>query len=120
MTIAEASRQYKIPNDIVSEYEQIGLPGKQKRTDGFWECDSRDLELLSLMVTLHQIGFETAEVKTYIQLVLKGKGTERARLDILNRRREQALKEIHLHEGEIDLLDYLRYELQPYPTKNNN
>lgn len=120
MTIVEASRQYKIPDAIISEYEKLSIPGKQAKESGLWECSSRDLELLSLMVTLHQSGLSTEDVKVYIRLVLKGKGTEKARLQILNRRREEALKELHLHESEVDLLDYLRYELQRDISNKSN
>ena len=120
MTIAQASRQYKIPAAIVAEYEQLGIPGKQENENGRWECSPRDLELLSLMATLHQSGLGAEDVKAYIRLVLKGKGTEKARLQILNRRREEALEELHHHEGEVDLLDYLRYELQKCMSDKKN
>lgn len=112
MTIEEASKQYEIPAYIRKEYEQLGLYGKQRNETGSWECDRRDLENMSLMVTLHQAGFEETEVKRYMNLILPGTGTEAEQLKMLNRRRDSAMSKIRFYEGQIDLLDYLRYELQ--------
>ena len=112
MTIEEASKQYEIPDYIREEYERLGLRGKTRDKAGSWECDRYDLEYLGLMVTLHQIGFERADVKTYMNLVFRGKCTKAERLKMLNRKRDKAMESIHFCEGQIDLLDYLRYELE--------
>lgn len=112
MTIEEASKQYEIPAYIRKEYEQLDLCGKEQDKTGSWECDECDLEYLSLMVTLHQIGFEGTEVKEYIKLVFQGMGTKAERMKMLNRKRDDAMSKIHFCEEQIDLLDYLRYELQ--------
>lgn len=110
MTMDEAGKQYEIPDNVLEEYEC--LCEKQKSEIGVWECTEQDLEYLSLMVTLHQIGFVPGEVKKYMKLVLQGKETAQVRLAMLNRERGKSMEEIHLCEGRVDLLDYLRYELQ--------
>ena len=47
-----------------------------------------------------------------MNLVFRGKCTKAERLKMLNRKRDKAMESIHFCEGQIDLLDYLRYELE--------
>ena len=57
MTINEASEKYKIPLEVLYEYESWGLCSSVKKVMGNWHYDDRDLEYLSLIMTLHDIGF---------------------------------------------------------------
>ena len=79
---------------------------------GAWQYDDRDLELLSLIMTLHDIGFSTEEIETYMRLLLEGTHTDTARLQMLNRKRDAALDEIHFREKQLERLDYLRHEIR--------
>ena len=76
MTIYEASARYQIPLDILRDYERWGLCGAVKKVMGAWQYDDRDLELLSLIMTLHDIGFSTEEIETYMRLLLEGTHTD--------------------------------------------
>lgn len=116
MTISEASEKYNIPLEILREYESWGLCGSVKKVMGAWHYDDRDLEKLSLIMTLHDIGFECEEVETYMRLLLEGRSTNSRRLKMLNQKREQTLDEIHFKEKQMDRLDYLRHRLR----KNQN
>lgn len=71
MTIEEASRQYHIPMKILREYESWGLCGAVKKVMGAWQYDDTDIERLSTILTLHDIGFTSREVETYMHLLLK-------------------------------------------------
>lgn len=112
MTINEASERYKIPIKILREYESWGLCGEVKKVMGSWHYDERDIERLSTIMTLHDIGFTNVEVKKYMQLLLKGKSTEKERLKMLGKKRNGTLDEIHFKEKQLDRLDYLRFEIQ--------
>lgn len=112
MTIQEASDRYQIPINILKEYESWGLCGAVKKVMGAWQYDDEDLERLSLIMTLHDIGFTTEEVETYMRLTLEQAGSERERLRMLNRKREAALDELHFRERQLERLDYLRHEIQ--------
>ena len=91
MTIQEASERYHIPMEILKEYEAWGLCGTVKRVMGAWQYDDQDLERLSLIMTLHDSGFENEEVEEYMRLLLEEKNTEKQRMEMLNRRRGTAL-----------------------------
>ena len=74
MTINEASERYKIPIKILQEYESWGLCGEVKKIMGSWQYDDSDIERLSTIMTLHDIGFTNDEVEEY----MRGKTNENA------------------------------------------
>ena len=110
MTIDEASERYNIPVSILREYESWGLCGEVKKVMGTWQYDKSDLEKLSVIMTLHDVGFENGEVEAYMRLLLSGASTEEERMRMLRKRREGTLDEIHFRERQLDRLDYLREE----------
>lgn len=112
MTIDEASAAYKIPIEILKEYESWGLCEEVKKVMGDWKYDDSDLEKLSLIMTLHDIGFDTAEVRTYMELLLEARDTADERMRMLDEKRGKTLDEIHLREKQLDRLDYLRYKIR--------
>ena len=112
MTIDEASTCYNIPLDILRKYENWGLCGAVKKVMGAWQYDDQDIERLSMIMTLHDIGFLNDEVESYMRLLLEGESTEEQRLDMLNRRRSATLDEIHFREMQLDRMDYLRHKIR--------
>ena len=112
MTIHEASERYNIPLEILREYESWGLCGAVKQVMGSWQYDDTDLERLSLIMTLHDAGFESPEIETYMRLLLEQPHTEEQRLRMLEEKRTAALDEIHFKERQLQRLDYLRHEIR--------
>ena len=101
MTIEEASRQYHIPMKILREYESWGLCGAVKKVMGAWQYDDTDIERLSTILTLHDIGFTSREVETYMRLLLEQEGDHRARLRMLDQKRQATLDDIHFPEKQL-------------------
>ena len=89
-----------------------GLCGAVKKVMGAWQYDDTDIERLSTIMTLHDIGFTSQEVETYMRLLLEQEGTDRARLRMLDEKRRVALDDIHFREKQLERLDYLRHELR--------
>lgn len=112
MTIQEASERYKIPIKILREYESWGLCGAVKKVMGDWQYDDQDLERLSMIMTLHDIGFTNEETEAYMCLLLRGGSTERERLRMLDEKRTAALDEIHFRERQLERMDYLRHQIR--------
>ena len=110
MTKEEASKNYRIPIEILDEYESWGLCGSVKQVMGHWQYDDQDLEQLSLIMALHDIGLSAPET-------LEESGTEQRRMNILNALRDRKLDEIHLKEKQVERLDYLRYKLRGQGAK---
>ena len=112
MTKEEASERYQIPIAILDEYESWGLCSAVKQVMGVWQYDDQDLERLSTIMALHDMGFDVKEVERYMRLLLSDADTRRERLRMLERRRNAALDEIHLKEKQLQRLDYLRYQMR--------
>mgnify|MGYP001623119406 FL=1 len=98
MTIDEVSRCCGIPLKALQEY------------------DNADPERLSVLITLHQIGFESAEIEAYMKLLEK-EDSDGQRLRILERKRRRLLDEIHFQEKQLSQLDYLRYSIRKKQSK---
>lgn len=110
MTIQEVSEKYKIPIEILQDYESWGLCGAGEMAMDSWRCDDGALERLSTIMTLHEIGFTSGEIEAYMRLLRKGSAAEQ--VEMLNNKRAGTLAEIHLKEKQLDRLDYLRFEIQ--------
>ena len=98
MTIDEVSRCCGIPIKVLQEN------------------DNTDPERLSVLITLHQIGFESAEIEAYMKLLEK-EDSDGQRLRILERKRRRLLDEIHFQEKQLSQLDYLRYSIRKKQSK---
>lgn len=112
MTIEEASERYQIPIAILKEYESWGLCDTVKKVMGVWQYDDTDLERLGMIMTLHDIGFNKQEVEIYMRLLLSDENTEDLRMQMLNKKREMELDEIHFKEMRLNRLDYLRFQIK--------
>ena len=99
MTIKEVNERYKIPIRMLQEYESWGLFKGIEKVMGAWHYAESDIELLSTIITLYDIGFTNAEVKRYARLLLIGKSTEKERLKMLSEKRIRTLDEIHFEEN---------------------
>ena len=112
MTAEEVSQRYRIPVKVLEEYHCWGLCGAVRMAMADWQYDDRDLERLSAIMALHDIGFPSAEVEEYMKLLLQGPAAEKERLKMLDRLRRNALEDIHLKEKQLARMDYLRGEIR--------
>ncbi len=119
MTKEEVSEHYCIPISILDEYREMGLCDAVRMAMDDWHYDDEDLERLSMIMALHDMGFQKEEVESYMKLLIEGDSTEQARMKILDEHRKKALDEIHLRERQLDRMDYLRHEIRENLKKNN-
>ena len=116
MTIKEAVERYRIPEEILDEYESWGFCCKNDKNIGDRQYDQTDIERLSLIMTLHDVGFSGAEAERYMRLALSDKDTSKERTEMLRKKRNGTLDEIHTKQEQLDRLDFLRFEI----TKSNH
>lgn len=112
MTADEVIKQYGIPEHILVEYHEWGLCGAVRVAMEDWQYSDTDLERLSDIMALHDMGFEPEEVEAYMRLALKGDTTKAQRLQMLNKNRSRVLDEIHYKEKQLEHMDYLRHEMR--------
>ncbi len=110
MTIDEASRKFSIPIEILSKYKNGNRCGAA--IEGACQYDDGDLERLSMIMTLYDIGFSAEETNAYLHLLSQGDAALNKRLEMLEQRRSRTLDEIHFREKQMDCLDYLRHQIQ--------
>lgn len=112
MTIDEVSKRYNIPQEILQQYADWGLCPAVKEVMEAWEYDDRDIERLSMVMTLHDIGFDGGDVEAYMRLQLQGDASGEERLRLLEQKRSSLLDEIHFKEKQLEHIDYLRHQLR--------
>lgn len=101
MTREEVLRRHKIPAQILDEYEPQGQ-----------EYNDSDIERISTIMTLNDIGFKKEDIKAYMLLEQIGVSTLKERLEILEVKRSAILDEMHKNEKQLECLDYLRYKMK--------
>lgn len=89
-----------------------------KTVMGAWQYDDEDIEHLSMIMTLHDIGFEQDEIASYMRLLLRGDSTGAERMRILKQQRDKTLDEIPFQERRPDRLDDLRRQMRKQSEKN--
>jgi len=114
MTKQEASEKYQIPISILDEYEKWNLCDSVEKVMGAWQYDDRDIERLSVIMTLHNIGFCQSEISDYMNLLLSDRDTNSERLAMLNQKRSAELDEIHFKEAQLEQIDYLRHQINKH------
>lgn len=112
MTFSEASKKYNIPVEIMHEYERMELYGEIKKAVNPGHYDDSDIKWLSIIMTLHDVGFSSKEAAKYITLIMQGECSKNERLKMLDNKRSITLDEIHSKEKQLDRLDYLRYKIK--------
>ena len=112
MTRQEISRRYQIPLDVLLAYEQWTFCGAAGQRADARQYDDSDLERLSTVMTLLEIGFCMPEAEAYLRLALEGVPADARRLRMLEARRGAILEEIHGRERQLQRLDCLRHALR--------
>lgn len=112
MTESEVCERFHIPEKILEEYKCWGLCGAVRLAMDNWQYDDTDLERLSMIMALHDMGFQKDEVEIYMRLLIKGDITRRERMKMLDAKRSRTLDEIHLKEKQLEHMDYLRHEMR--------
>lgn len=117
MNKKEVSQKYRIPVEVLDEYESWGLCNVVKYVMGEWQYDDQDLERLSTIMALHDVGFNNEEVKEYMHLLLETSDSKEEIITLLNDRRVKKLQQIHLQEKQLDRIDYLKFKMKELKEK---
>ena len=111
MTEEEIKKRYNIPPSLLDEYKRRGLCGEVKKVMDDWQFDESDIEKLSMILTLYDVGFSCDEIEIFMKLYAKGDSTKKEHARMLTEKREGTLDEIHFKEEQLSRLDYLRHQM---------
>ncbi|WCG36133.1 MerR family transcriptional regulator [Companilactobacillus farciminis] len=117
MNKKEVSQKYQIPVSILDEYESWGLCNVVKFVMGEWQYDDQDIERLSTIMALHDMGFKNNEIEKYMRLLLETKNSSDEIIQLLTKKRQNKLDQIHFQEKQLERIDYLRYKIKKSQEK---
>lgn len=117
MTRNEVAVRYQIPEEILDEYETCKLFGTGKQAIAERQYEESDIETVSMIMTLHDIGFTKKESEIYMELYLSEADTIKQQLQMLEKKRSASLDEIHIKEAQLNSLDYLRHKIKMNQNK---
>ena len=96
MNINEISLAYNVPVDCIQDFENQGFFDEVKQINGKKIYEEKDIQKLSFLMTLKNVGMSIQDMKKYIQYISEGDSTLSQRIDMLTRYRQ-------------DILDYFIY-----------
>ena len=109
MTRQEISERYCVSAKVLDAYERCLAGNKDgQKCSAHHHYTEQDLAQISLLLTLHDLGFSSQEAQEYMRLCQCRYETSRRRLAMLEKRRADFLEEIHRKEKQLDRVDYLR------------
>lgn len=111
MKIKEVSERYNISISTLRYYEKVGLFKDVQRVHGIREYEDKDIERLSLILTLKKVGLTIANISTFIQLDKEGNMSKSKRIEILKNERQKVLHDIHTQQKNLETLDCMLYHL---------
>lgn len=118
MKIKEVSDKYNVAMSTLRYYEKVGLFNDVLRIHGIREYDDKDIQRLSLILSLKNMGFNIQGISRYIELEQLGEKTKNQRIQMLKCERVKLLDDIHKQQKCLDTLDCFLYQLKGCCEKN--
>ena len=112
MTKEEIQERYGIPKTVLDEYHKMGLCHSVQDVMEAWQYDDEDIERLSMIMALHDVGFDKSEVEYWLQSMINDSHSVAGIIKMINEKRKQALNEIHFQEKRLERLDYLKHNIK--------
>lgn len=107
MTIAEVSKQLKMPSDTLRYYEKIGLiPPVKRSSGGIRDYGETDLNWIEFVKCMRSAGLSIEVLVEYVRLAMQGDETVDARKKILMEQKEQLKARMEEMQKTLDRLSY--------------
>lgn len=103
MTKEEICEKYNIPSKLYDKYEFVSREAC---------CEESALDVISMLMTLYEIGFDEEEADSFAVLYFSNGDSVSQQLDMLTKKREEILSKLHERQKQLDNIDFLRYKLQ--------
>lgn len=112
MKIKEVSECYNVSISTLRYYEKVGLFEDVRRIHGVREYEDKDIERLSLILTLKKVGLSIDKIAQFIQLDKEGDESKIKRMKILQCERQKVLHDIHVQQSNLESIDCMLYHLK--------
>lgn len=112
LRIKEVSECFNISSATLRYYEKMGLFEDVIRVNGIREYEERDIERLSLIITLKSAGLKIETMAKFIELEKSGEVTKKQKIKMLKNERQKLLDDIHDQQNKLYVLDCLIYQIK--------
>lgn len=107
MTISEVCKKYNLTADTIRYYEKIGLiPTIPRTKNGIRDFDETSCNWVEFIKCMRNAGMEIEILLEYVELFKQGKGTIKARKNLLIEQKEKLLKKQEDINSTIKRLEY--------------
>lgn len=106
-TVGEAARVLNIAPSALRYYDKEGLLPFVERSDGGIRMfKDEDFNWLFVIECLKKSGLSIKDIKSYIDMALRGDETIEERLELFRRQREKVIEQMKELQGTLDTLEY--------------
>lgn len=106
-TVGETARILNIAPSALRYYDKEGLlPFVERSGGGIRVFKDTDFNWLFVIECLKKSGLSIKEIKSYIDMALKGDETINERLELFLRQREKVVRQMEELQSTLDMLDY--------------
>lgn len=106
LSIAEVVQATGVSAHTLRYYERIGLVAVDRDVSGHRSYDRDSLAAIVFVTRLRASDMPIRTITRYIDLVKQGPGTERERLELLQRHRETIVRRLSEMQAALAIIDY--------------
>lgn len=109
-TVGEMAKRLGITASTLRYYDKEGLlPFVERSTGGIRHFTDEDYEWLQIIKCLKQTGMQLKDIRTFVNMAIKGDETIEPRLELINHQREVVKNQIKQLEETLKTLDYKKW-----------
>lgn len=106
-TVSEMAKLLDIPPSTIRYYDKEGLiPFVERSASGIRMFKESDYEYLKIINCLKQSGMRLKDIKTFIQMVMKGDETIEQRLQLFQKQKETVEKQIKELQEILNIVNF--------------
>lgn len=106
-TVGEMAKLLGVPASTLRYYDKEGLlPFVERSSGGMRMFQEKDYEWLQIIECLKKTGMPLKDIRTYIDLSMRGDATIAARLELVQRQREAVRTQVAELQKTVDTLDF--------------
>ncbi len=109
-TVGEMAKKLGVTASTLRYYDKEGLlPFVQRSAGGIRHFTDEDYEWLQIIKCLKQTGMQLKDIRTFVNMAIKGDETIEPRLELINRQRQSVKNQIQQLEQTLKTLDYKKW-----------
>ena len=105
-TIGQVAEMFHLPISTLRYYDKEGLFPNMERVSGIRQFNKKERDALRIIECLKKSGLSIKDIKSYIDMSLKGDETIDERLELFKRQREKVINQMKELQNTLDTLEY--------------